>query len=79
MFSCMDGDCHFKTGNFRARKRVEQAQKLLDTIGTGGERLKMYSLGSGDGPPFAKYATEMHEKIKELGPNPIKKHKKNAA
>ncbi len=75
VFSCMDGDCHFKTGNFRARKRVEQAQKLLDTIGTGGERVQMYSLGSGDGPPFAKYAAEMYEKVKALGPNPIKKHK----
>jgi len=26
---CMEGDCHFNKGNFRARKRVEQAQKIL--------------------------------------------------
>ncbi len=76
---CMEGDCHFKTGNFRARKRVEQAQKLLDIIGTGGERVQMYNLSSGEGPLFARYAREMHEKIQALGPNPIKHKKENAA
>ncbi len=79
LVGCMEGDCHFKTGNFRARKRVEQAQKLLDIIGTGGERVQMYNLSSGEGPLFARYAREIHEKIKALGPNPIKQKKENAA
>ena len=68
---CMEGDCHFNTGNFRARKRVEQAAKILDQIGVGGERVKMYNLSSGEGPLFAKYSMEMDETIKELGPSPI--------
>jgi len=76
---CMEGDCHFKSGNFRARKRVEQVQKLLDTVGIGGDRARMYNLSSGEGPLFAKYANEMHEKIMELGPNPIKLKKSKAA
>ncbi len=76
---CVEGDCHFKTGNLRARKRVEQVQKLLDSIGVGGERVKMYNLSSGEGPLFASYAEDIYEKIKELGPNPIKRHKKSAA
>jgi len=76
---CMEGDCHFKSGNFRARKRVEQVQKLLNTVGVGGDRVQMYNLSSGEGPLFAKYANEMHEKIMELGPNPIKLKKSKAA
>ncbi len=68
---CMEGDCHFNSGNFRARKRVEQAAKILDQIGVGGERVKMYNLSSGEGPLFAEYSIEMDEKIKELGPSPI--------
>jgi coenzyme F420-reducing hydrogenase delta subunit len=72
---CMEGDCHYNAGNFRARKRVEQAQKLLDTVGIGGERVRMYNLSSSEGPLFAKFAIEMEEKILELGPNPIKKNK----
>ena len=40
---CMEGDCHFNSGNFRARKKVEQAALLLEEIGVGGERVKMYN------------------------------------
>lgn len=76
---CMEGDCHFKSGNFRARKRVEQVQKLLNTVGIGGDRVQMYNLSSGEGPLFAKYANEMHEKIMTLGPNPIKLKSNKAA
>jgi F420-non-reducing hydrogenase iron-sulfur subunit len=76
---CMEGDCHFNQGNFRARKRVEQAQKILDTIGIGGERVQMYNLSSSEGPLFAKYAEEMDKRIRDLGPNPIKLAKKKKA
>lgn len=69
---CMEGDCHFKTGNFRARKRVEQAAALLDKIGVGGERVRMYNLSSGEGPLFAEYSIEMDKIIRELGPSPVK-------
>ena len=69
---CMEGDCHYNTGNFRARKRVAQVQNLLDAVGVGGERVRMYNLSSSEGPRFAQYAMEMDERIRSLGPNPIK-------
>lgn len=72
---CMEGECRFKAGNLRARKRVEYVQKILDTIGVGGERVQMYNLSSGEGPKFAQYAEEMTEKITALGPNPLKRIK----
>ena len=78
----MEGDCHYNEGNFRARKRVEQAAKILDQVGVGGERVKMFNLSSGEGPLFAQYSIEMDAKIRELGPSPIrlaKQNKKNAA
>ena len=73
---CLEGDCRFNNGNLRARKRVEQAQQILNAIGIGGERTQMYNLSSGEGPRFAEFAVKMTEKIKELGPNPIKLEKK---
>ena len=76
---CLEGDCRFNNGNLRARKRVEQAQQILNAIGIGGERTQMYNLSSGEGPRFAEYAVEMTEKIKKLGPNPIKLTKKKKA
>jgi F420-non-reducing hydrogenase iron-sulfur subunit len=69
---CMEGDCHFNKGNFRARKRVMQVRRILDTIGIGGQRVEMFNLSSAEAPHFVKYAKEMHERILELGPNPIR-------
>jgi F420-non-reducing hydrogenase iron-sulfur subunit len=76
---CLEGECRFDNGNLRARKRVEQAQQILEAIGIGGERAQMYNLSSGEGPRFAEYAQEMTDKIKELGPNPLKKAKAKMA
>ena len=69
---CREGDCHYNAGNFRARKRVEQVKAVLNTIGIGGERVRMCNLSSSDAPLFVKYAEEMHAQILEAGPNPIK-------
>ncbi len=76
---CMEGDCHFNSGNFRACKRVEQAQKILETIGVGGERVQMYNLSSSEAPRFVEIAIEMDTRIRDLGPNPIKLAKEKAA
>jgi coenzyme F420-reducing hydrogenase delta subunit len=69
---CMEGDCHYLTGNLRARKRVEYAKKILDEVGIGGERLAMYNMSAAQATRFVEVANEMNERIKELGPNPIK-------
>jgi F420-non-reducing hydrogenase iron-sulfur subunit len=69
---CMEGDCHYLTGNLRARKRVEYTKKILDDIGIGGDRLEMYNMSAGQGPRFVEVAAEMTERIKNLGPSPIK-------
>jgi len=69
---CMEGDCRFLRGNLRARKRVESVRAILDKVGIGGERVRMYNLSSSEGPRFAEYAVEMTEKIRALGPNPLK-------
>jgi coenzyme F420-reducing hydrogenase delta subunit len=76
---CLEGDCHFNSGNLRARKRVEQAQSILEAIGIGGDRAQMYNLSSAEGPRFAQIAVEMSEKILEMGPNPIKRAREKAA
>ena len=76
---CEEGSCQYTSGNFRARKRVEQAQRILDTIGIGGQRAQMYNLSSGEGTRFAQFAIEMETRIQEMGPNPIKLAQKKSA
>ena len=75
----MEGACQFTSGNIRARKRVEEAQRILESIKTGGERVQMFNLSSSEAPQFVKVITELTEKIKEMGPNPVKTAMKQAA
>jgi F420-non-reducing hydrogenase iron-sulfur subunit len=35
------------------------------------ERIEMYNLSSAQGPRFAEIATEMTDRVKELGPSPL--------
>ncbi len=69
---CMEGDCKYQLGNIRARKRVEYVRQLLATIGLEPDRVAMYNLSSGEGPRFAEICREMTEKVRKLGPNPIR-------
>jgi coenzyme F420-reducing hydrogenase delta subunit len=70
---CLEGNCHYNEGNFRARERVEHVRMMLEEIGLEGDRVRMYNLSSGEGPTFAAYAKEMTENVRALGPNPLKK------
>lgn len=69
---CLEGECHYLTGNLRAKKRVLYTKKILDEIGVGGDRLEMYNIAASDGPRFSEVAREMDEKIRGLGPSPIR-------
>jgi coenzyme F420-reducing hydrogenase delta subunit len=58
---------------------VEEAQRILDSIKIGGERVQMFNLSSSEAPQFVKVISELTEKIKEMGPNPMKTAMKRAA
>jgi coenzyme F420-reducing hydrogenase delta subunit len=45
----------------------------LDQIGLNGQRLDMFNLSSAEGPRFAQIATEMTERVRQLGPNPLRR------
>jgi F420-non-reducing hydrogenase iron-sulfur subunit len=69
---CLEGECHFLRGNLRAKKRVQYVKGLLDEVGLGGARVEMYNMSSAQGQRFAEVAREMTEKIRGLGPSPVK-------
>ena len=56
----------------RAKERVEYAKDLLDEVGLGGGRLEMYHIGASDAPVWVEKVIEMTERIKKLGPNPLR-------
>jgi F420-non-reducing hydrogenase iron-sulfur subunit len=70
--ACPIGNCHHVGGNERGRARVARAKKILDEIGLGGERLEMFFMSGSQGHTFAMAAQSMTERIRKLGPNPLK-------
>lgn len=51
---------------------MEHAKELLEEIEIGADRLEMYHIGASDAPLWAEKVKEMTDKIKSLGPNPLK-------
>jgi F420-non-reducing hydrogenase iron-sulfur subunit len=45
---------------------------MLEEIGLEGERLDMFFMSGGQGRAFAEAAEEMTNRIKKIGPNPLK-------
>ena len=72
---CLEGECHYLSGNLKAKKRVQYVKKVLKEIGLEPERVEMFNLSAGEGPRFAEIAREMVERIKKLGPSPVNMQK----
>ena len=75
--ACPLGNCHHVRGNERGQARVARARKLLQSIGLEPERLEMFFVSGGQGTTFAQAARDMTERVKKLGPNPLKRDVKN--
>jgi coenzyme F420-reducing hydrogenase delta subunit len=76
---CMEGDCHYVSGNLKARKRVAYVKKTLTELGMEPERVEMFNLSSAMGPRFAEIAIEMTDRIRELGPSPVRRQPRSEA
>ncbi len=54
-------------------KRVAFLKKILEFSGIEPERLNLKWVSSAEGPRFARVVTEFVEKIRALGPSPLRK------
>jgi F420-non-reducing hydrogenase iron-sulfur subunit len=72
VIACPIGNCHHVRGNERGHARLKRAKAILDEIGLGGERLDIFFMSGSQGNAFAMAAQTMTERVRELGPNPLK-------
>ena len=68
---CMEGDCHFLEGNYRAKARVAHVKGLLEETGLGGDRAEMFNMSAAMGRKFADTVTSFTDRIRQLGPSPV--------
>jgi coenzyme F420-reducing hydrogenase delta subunit len=72
VIGCLEGECHYIRGNLKARSRVNRTKTILDDARIGGDRLEMFNLSASQAQRFVEVVNEMTDRVKELGPNPIK-------
>jgi F420-non-reducing hydrogenase iron-sulfur subunit len=69
---CHPGDCHYQSGNYKARRRFAILQSTLDIMGFESERIWLRWISASEGQYFADTVTEMVEFLKKKGPSPLK-------
>ncbi|MBN2542601.1 hydrogenase iron-sulfur subunit [bacterium] len=68
ILGCHPGDCHYKAGNYKAKRRIDLLRNMLDQFGIERERVRLDWVAASEGEKFAKVANEMAETIDRLGP-----------
>ena len=70
--ACPLGNCHHVRGNERGQARMQRAAEILESIGLEKERLGMFFMSGSQAQTFAAAAHTMTERVKKLGPSPLK-------
>jgi F420-non-reducing hydrogenase iron-sulfur subunit len=69
---CHPGDCHYVSGNLKARRRMSVLKTTLASLGLE-DRLWVKWISAAEGAKFARVMNEVTQEVKKLGPNPLKR------
>ncbi len=69
---CHPGCCHYISGNERAKEKIAMTSELLDVLGIDRRRLRLEWISASEGRIFADTMKDFVDKLRELGPSPIK-------
>ena len=66
---CHPGDCHYQSGNYKARRRVAIIHQVLGQLGCDPNRVWLRWISASEGQVFADTVTEMVKMLREKGPS----------
>ena len=66
---CHPGDCHYQTGNYRARRRIAVTKKFLEYLGVEPQRLQASWVSASEAGKFAEVVGDVTKQLKDAGPN----------
>ena len=69
---CHPGDCHYISGNYKARRRVALLKTVLKNVGFDDERVLLRWISASEGAKFAKTIKEFVDLLREKGPSPLR-------
>ena len=71
MITCPEGACRYFEGNKRAKKRVERARSIIESIGLEKERIDII-IGSKDDPKgLEEHIKEIVKIVSTISPSPV--------
>jgi F420-non-reducing hydrogenase iron-sulfur subunit len=65
---CHPGDCHYNSGNYKARRRIMLLKNMLPQLGIESERLKLEWISASEAPKFRSTVNGFIDEITKLGP-----------
>lgn len=68
VLGCKPGDCHYRTGNHQALKRMLMLQKVMAASPIDPRRLRLDWVSAGQGDRYARITQEMVAEVMTLGP-----------
>jgi F420-non-reducing hydrogenase iron-sulfur subunit len=69
---CHPGDCHYQSGNLKARRRMVILRSILEELGLDPDRVWLRWISASEGKLFADTIAAMVEALKEKGPSPMR-------
>jgi len=63
LLGCPPGECHYEFGNRRAEELFHETRAIAHLLGIEDERLKLDSVGAGEGEAFVQKVTEFYDQV----------------
>lgn len=68
---CHPGDCHYVSGNYKARRRIVLLKRALAEVGLDPARVRLEWISASEGAKFRDTVHGFTEEIRRLGPSPV--------
>jgi coenzyme F420-reducing hydrogenase delta subunit len=67
----LPSDCHYISGNWKMKTRIEALQGMLQKLGMSPERLRIAYVSAAEGLIFSNLIKEMTQQMEDLGQDKI--------
>ncbi|MCK4234408.1 hydrogenase iron-sulfur subunit [candidate division WOR-3 bacterium] len=72
VIGCRLGECHYISGNYQAREKVDITKSILKKAGISPKRIEMRFISSAEGNKYIEAVKAFIDDIKAVGPSPAK-------
>jgi F420-non-reducing hydrogenase iron-sulfur subunit len=72
VMGCQPGQCHFKEGNYFARRRMALLKNIFETLDLDADRLRIKWIPETQARHIAEMAAGFEAQLEGQGPNPLR-------